>query len=73
MAETPNAYFNYILTVRRNRDFPTPIPGLFGNAPWSVTNEIRFRIAKQILLDATRTDYFNFGGYTPQFTLQFGP
>jgi len=70
---TPNEYFNYAFTLRRNRDFPVPIPGLFGNAPWQMTNEVRFRIAKQILVDVTRTDYFNFGGYAPQFNVQFGP
>jgi hypothetical protein len=70
---TPNEYFNYALTVRRNYDFPAPIPGLFGNPPWAITNEIRFRVAKQILLDVTRTDYFNFGGYGPSFGVQFGP
>jgi hypothetical protein len=70
---TPNQYFNYAFTLRHNDDFPAPIPGLFGNAPFSMTNEFRFRLTKQILVDISRTDYFNFGGYTPQFNVQFGP
>jgi hypothetical protein len=70
---TPNEYFNYAFTVRRGYDFPAPVPGLFGIPPWEVTNEFRFRIAKQILMDITRTDYFNFGGYGPSFNVQFGP
>jgi hypothetical protein len=70
---TANQYFNYALTVRRGYDFPAPIPGLFGTPPWEVTNEFRLRVAKRILLDVTRTDYFNFGGYGPSFNVQFGP
>jgi hypothetical protein len=70
---TPNDYFNYAFTVRRGYDFPAPIPGLFGIPPWEITNEFRFRIAKQILMDVTRTDYLNFGGYAPSFSVQFGP
>jgi hypothetical protein len=70
---TPNQNFNYAVTVRRGYDFPAPIPGLFGNAPWQLTNEVRIRLAKHILADATRIDYFNWGGFTPQFNLQFGP
>lgn len=70
---TPNQFFNYAFIVRHERDFPVPVPGLFGLAPWSVTNEFRFRLTKQILIDLTRTDYFNYGGFTPQFNLQFGP
>jgi hypothetical protein len=70
---TPNQYFNYALTVRRGYDFPAPVPGLFGIPPWEITNEVRFRLTKQILLDVTRTDYFNFGGYGPSFNVQFGP
>ncbi|MGD0474647.1 MAG: hypothetical protein ABSB70_15725 [Candidatus Velthaea sp.] len=70
---TPNEYFNYAFTVRRGYDFPAPVPGLFGIPPWQITNEFRFRIAKQILMDVTRTDYFNFGGYGPSFSVLFGP
>lgn len=70
---TPNQFFNYALTVRRGYDFPAPIPGVFGLAPWQITNEIRVRVAKQILMDITRTDYFNFGSYSPSFNVQFGP
>ena len=70
---TPNPYFNYAFTLRRGYDFPAPIPGVFGNPPWQMTNEIRFRIARHILVDAARVDYFNFGGFQPAFNLQFGP
>ncbi len=70
---TPNQYFNYAFTVRRGYDFPAPIPGVFGNPPWQVTNELRFRIARQILMDVSRTDYFRFGGYQPSFSVLFGP
>jgi len=70
---TPNQFFNYALTIRRGYDFPAPIPGLFGLAPWQITNEFRLRIAKQILMDVTRVDYFHFGGYGPSFSVQFGP
>jgi hypothetical protein len=70
---TPNQFFNYAFTVRRGYDFPAPIPGLFGLPPWQITNEFRVRIAKQILMDVTRTDYFHFGGYLPSFSVQFGP
>jgi hypothetical protein len=70
---TSNEFFNYAFTVRRGYDFPAPIPGLFGLPPWQITNEFRLRIAKQVLMDVTRTDYFHFGGYAPSFNVQFGP
>jgi len=70
---TSNQYFNYIFTVRRDYDFPAPIPAVFGTSPWGFTNEVRIRIAKQVLMDFTRTDYLNWSGYHPSFNLQFGP
>jgi hypothetical protein len=70
---TPNQYFNYAFTLRRGFDFPSPIPGVFGIPPWEMTNEIRFRIAKQILMDVSRVDYFHFAGYQPSFNVLFGP
>jgi hypothetical protein len=70
---TENPFFNYIFTVRRDYDFPAPIPAVFGTPPWAITNEIRFRVAKNLLIDMTRIDYFNWSGYHPSFNLQFGP
>ena len=70
---TPNEYFNYSFTVRHGRDFPLPVTDIFGNPPLQMTNEIRFRIARQVLMDITRTDYFHFSGEQPSFSIQFGP
>jgi hypothetical protein len=70
---TPNQFFNYALIVRREYDFPAPIPGAFGSAPWQITNEVRIRLDKHILMDVTRTDYLNYGGFAPSFNVLFGP
>ncbi|GAC1546482.1 MAG: hypothetical protein NVS2B17_29800 [Candidatus Velthaea sp.] len=72
---TPNPNFNLNLTATRNFDYPAPIPGRFGQAPYQISGEVRLRIAKQILMDVSRSYYFNFADqrYSPQFQIQFGP
>ena len=70
---TPNSNFNVNLALRRYYDFPAPIPGSFGNPPWQLTTEVRLRIFRQVLMDVTRTTYFNFGGVQPSFGVNFGP
>jgi hypothetical protein len=70
---TPTQYFNYTFTLHHTNAFPQSAAGFFGPAPWQMINEIRIRLAKQVLMDITRTEYFNYGGYTPQYNVGFGP
>lgn len=72
---TPNPNFNANITVRRNFDYPRAIPGAFGQSPTQLTGELRVRLARQILMDISRSYYFNFGDqrWSPQFLIQFGP
>jgi hypothetical protein len=72
---TPNGYASYALTMRRFYDTPAPIPGLFGQPPWQVTADVRFRLARQIQVDLSRSYYFNFANlqWQPQFQIQFSP
>ncbi|MFN2459920.1 MAG: hypothetical protein ABR591_04465 [Candidatus Velthaea sp.] len=72
---TPNQYFNFNLTVQHFHNFPENIPLAFGAPPLQATGDVRIRIARQILLDVSRTYFFNYYGakWTPQFGIQFGP
>ncbi|GAC1417233.1 MAG: hypothetical protein NVSMB64_27170 [Candidatus Velthaea sp.] len=72
---TPNPNFNLNLTVTRNYDYPAPIPGAFGLAPVQLSGEFRLRLARQILMDVSRSYFFNFANqrWSPQFQVQFGP
>ncbi len=82
---TPNPGFALDLTMRENRDYPRPIPGFlhvvddgtnftnFGATPYQATVQVRYRFAPQLVLDVSRSYYFNFAGYQrwqPQFTVQ---
>jgi hypothetical protein len=72
---TPTGYANFALTVRRYYDNPAPIPGLYGQPPWQVTADVRFRLARQLQVDLNRSYYFNFANlrWQPQFGIQFSP
>ncbi len=82
---TPNQTFNLNFSMRENRDFPAPVPGLvqilgdnqsfanYGATPYQATLEIRYRLNHLLVLDVSRAYYFNFGGYQrwqPQFSVQ---
>ncbi len=72
---SPSQYFTLNLQLTHNRDFPLPVPGIYGQAPYLFTGDLRVRISRQILLDLTRQYFFNFAGqrWAPQFGIQFSP
>jgi hypothetical protein len=51
------------------------VPGIYGQAPYVFTGDLRVRVSRQILLDLTRQYFFNFAGqrWAPQFGIQFSP
>jgi hypothetical protein len=83
---TPSPAVNASLTMRENDDFPIAVPGVattvgnvtyfnnYGVPPYQLTADVRFRINSLLVLDVSRSYYFNFGGYqrwSPTFTIQF--
>jgi len=71
---TPSPDFNVALTATENDDSPTPIPGVFGQAPVNIGAEMRLRLRAHLLLDIARSYYFNFGTlrWSPQFSVLLG-
>lgn len=72
---TPTQYFNLNLQLKRAYDTPAPVPGLGGQPPWQFTGDLRLRLSRQVLLDLTRSYFFNFADnrWSPQFGIQFAP
>jgi hypothetical protein len=72
---TPTQYFAFNLQVSRFYDFPVPVPGAYGQPPWQLTADVRFRVSRQVLVDLSRSQYFNFANqrWSPQFGIQFLP
>ena len=72
---SPSAYFSFTLSAQRNKDFPQPIPGFYGQAPYQVTGDVRARLARHITVDLQRTYYFHFGteNWSPNFLITVGP
>jgi hypothetical protein len=60
MIYTPTANFAIKEILSRFYDTPAPVPGLYGQPPWQLTTDVRFRLSRQILVDVTRAYYFNF-------------
>ena len=71
----PSQYFALSALVTRFYDTPAPVPGAYGQPPVQFLGDIRVRLSKQVLLDLTRSYYFNFADnrWTPQFGIQFSP
>jgi len=82
---TPSQAVTGIVTMRENRDFPAPIAGTiqlvgdnvgfvnFGLAPYELDLDLRVRFSRVLVLDISRSNYFNFGGFerwSPQFSFQ---
>jgi hypothetical protein len=62
---TPSNVFTADILAQRHYDFPVPVPGPpygYGRVPEEVTLDVRIRLAKNILLDLSRTYEFGFGG-----------
>jgi hypothetical protein len=72
---SPSQFFVLSLSMTHNRDFPLPVPGIYGQAPYLFSADLRVRISRQILLDLSRQNSFNFAGqhWSPQFGIQFSP
>jgi hypothetical protein len=75
MVYTPNPYFALNLTMQNFNTFPASVPGVSGGPPNQFTADVRLRVSRQILVDVSRTYYFNWGGFvwSPQFGIQFSP
>jgi hypothetical protein len=72
---TPNPNFAFNASLSRHYDTPAPIPFSFGQPPLQLAVDTRIRLAKQILMDVSRTYFFNFANqtWTPQLGVTFGP
>ncbi len=72
---TPTQYFELNVMLSRFYDTPAPVPGLYGQPPWQLAADLRVRISRHVLLDLTRSYYYNFANerWTPQFGIQFSP
>jgi hypothetical protein len=81
----PSQAVTFNLTFRANHDFPKPLAGPiqltgdtvnfvnFGVSPYEADIDVRFRLTRTIVVDVSRSNYFNFGGverWTPQFQFQ---
>jgi hypothetical protein len=71
----PTGYFSASFTAKRFYDDPAPVPGLYGQPPYQVSADVRFRLARQLQVDLFRSYYFNFGNlqWSPQLGIQFSP
>jgi hypothetical protein len=72
---TPTPFFELNVGLARYYDTPAPVPGLYGQPPWQLSGDVRVRVSRQILLDLSRSYYFNFANqrWTPQFVIQVSP
>jgi hypothetical protein len=71
----PTSFFAFKTILSRFYDTPAPVPGLYGQPPWQLTTDLRFRVSRQILVDVTRSYYFNFADerWTPVLGVQVSP
>lgn len=72
---SPTGYFALKTTLSRFYDTPAPVPGLYGQPPWQLLADVRFRLSKQIMVDVTRSYYFNFADerWTPALGVTVTP
>jgi hypothetical protein len=72
---TPTPYFAINLTMQYFNVTPKPVPGVGGQAPYQFNADVRFRVNPHILVDLSRSYYFNWASTTwsPQWVLQFSP
>jgi hypothetical protein len=82
---TPSQAVAALITMREDRDFPRPLPGTlqlvgdglgfvnYGFSPYELDLDARFRFTRVLLIDVSRSYFFNFGGFerwAPQFSVQ---
>jgi hypothetical protein len=82
---TPSEAIALTFTMRENDDFPKPLPGAYqligdgisyvnyGVTPYETDLDVRFRISRVLVVDVSRSYFYNFGGYekfSPEFNIQ---
>jgi hypothetical protein len=72
---TPTHYFAINLTAQHFDVSPAPVPGVGGQAPYLISADVRARLTSNLLVDVSRSYYFNFGAerWSPQFTVTLSP
>ena len=72
---TPSQSVTLSLTYEHFREFPAPVPGLYGQPPNQFLGDLRVRLSRQVQVDLARQYYFNFANerWTPSFGIQFSP
>jgi hypothetical protein len=75
MVYTPTPYFALNLTLQHFDVTPAPIPGYGGQPPLQLGIDMRVRVDPHLLVDLSRSYYFNFGSdlWSPEFGIQFSP
>jgi hypothetical protein len=75
MVYTPTPYFALNLTAQYFNVTPRAVPGVGGSAPLQFNADVRVRLSKNILVDVSRSYFFNFADqkWSPQFFIQFSP
>jgi hypothetical protein len=81
----PSQELTFNISFRANHDFPKPIAGPvqlvgdtvgfvnYGVSPYEADFDVRFRVTRVLVLDISRSYYFNFGGverWSPQINFQ---
>jgi hypothetical protein len=71
----PNPNFALNMILQRFYDTPAPVPFLGGLPPWELSADVRVRLSKTILLDLSRSYYFNWADqkWSPQYGIQISP
>jgi hypothetical protein len=59
---TPSRNVTASILALHYDNFPAPVPGAYGQIPNQIQADLRIRVAKNILLDISRSYYFGFGG-----------
>jgi hypothetical protein len=75
MVYTPTPYFALNVTMQHFTVFPKPVPFVGGTAPYQLSLDVRTRLSSHLLVDLSRSYYFNFSNeqWSPQFGIQFSP
>jgi hypothetical protein len=72
---TPTRYVAVNLTMQHFDVSPAPVPGVGGQAPFQLNADVRARLTPNLLIDVSRSYYFNFGAerWSPEFTVTLSP
>jgi len=72
---SPTPDFTLNLQGRREWDTPKQVPFVYGSPPYTLTGDLRIRLSPHVLMDVSRSYFFNFADQrlSPQTTVQFAP